>query len=173
MFKGFFEKNAPQNGARVDPDRKKRISRAVMERVTESEEKNMNKRRIFKPLLVAAAIVSVSAVSLVTANAATDGAVADKITELFTVFINGEPMEIEADVSEYDEGDIHVKEYSFDVTDEDAISITEPFICEIDGSGVPSAVVVGTEDTAGYEPAISAEFPDFEEEGTAAYTTVG
>ncbi len=173
MFKGFFEKTAPQNGVRVDPNREKRISRAVMERVMESEENNMNKRRIFKPLLVAAAIVSVSAVSLVTANAATDGAVADKITQLFTVFINGEPMEIEADVSEYDEGDVHVKEYSFNVPNEDGTSITEQFICEIDGSGEPSSFVVGTEDTTEYEPADSAEFPNFEEEGTAAYTTVG
>ncbi len=172
MFRGFFEKTAPQNGARIDPDREKRISRAVMDRVMECEENNMNKRRIFKPLLVAAAIVSVSAVSLVTANAATDGAVADKITELFTVFINGEPMEIEADVSEYDEGDVHVKEYSFDVTNKDGVSITERFICEIDGSGEPSSFVVGTEDAEEYEPVESAKFPDFETDGTA-YTTVG
>jgi len=122
-----------------------------MERVMESEENNMNKRRIFKPLLVAAAIVSVSAMSLVTANAATNGALAEKITELFTVFVNGEPMEVEVNVSEYDEGDVHVKEYSFDVPDDDGISVTEKFICEIDGSGEPSSFVVGAEDTAEWE----------------------
>lgn len=170
MFRGFFEKTAPQNEARIDPDREQKISRAVMERVMESEENNMNKRRIFKPLLVAAAIVSVSAMSLVTANAATNGAVAEKLTELFTVFVNGEPMEVEVNVSEYDEGDVHVKEYSFDVPDDNGISVTEKFICEIDGSGEPSAFVVGTEDTSECEPCGSVQIPIPDDAGTNSTT---
>lgn len=116
MFEEFFRDNAPADIEELSPERKADIKAAVMKRVShESEDKTMKKHNIFRPLLIAAAAVSVSAVSLVTANAATDGAVVDGITKMFTIIVNGEEIAVEAKYSEYDEGDMHIEQYEFEI----------------------------------------------------------
>lgn len=76
------------------------IKTAVLSRI--EEEKPM-KRFNIKPLLIAAAITATGAVSIVTANAATDGAVMDGLAKTFSFILNGE--EITGTITEYDVGD--------------------------------------------------------------------
>lgn len=76
------------------------IKTAVLSRI---EEDKPMKRFNIKPLLIAAAITATGAMSLVTANAATDGAVFDGIAKTFSVIINGE--EVEGTITEYTVGD--------------------------------------------------------------------
>lgn len=76
------------------------IKTAVLSRI--EEEKPM-KHFSIKPLLIAAAVTATAAVSVVTANAATDGAVMDGIAKTFSFFINGE--KVEATITEYKVGD--------------------------------------------------------------------
>ncbi len=76
------------------------IKTAVLSRI--EEEKPM-KHFTIKPLIIAAAITATGALSLVTANAATDGAVMEGITKTFSFILNGEEME--GTVTEYTVGD--------------------------------------------------------------------
>ncbi len=125
MFEEFFRDNSPADIEELSSKRKADIKAAVMKRVSqESEDKTMKKHNIFRPLLIAAAAVSVSAVSLVTANAATNGAVVDGITKMFTVMVNGEKYTVEAKYSEFDEGDMHIEQYQMEIpgTDGDVMS---------------------------------------------------
>lgn len=135
MFEEFFRDNAPADIGELSDKRKADIKAAVMKRVSqESEDKNMKKHNFFRPLLIAAAAVSVSAVSLVTANAATNGAVVDGITKMFTIIVNGEEYTVEAKYSEYDEGDMHIEQYEIEVPGsdvDDTIGIS--FISSSDG----------------------------------------
>lgn len=116
MFDEFFRDVAPADIEELSSERGADIKAAVMKRVLqESEDKSMKKHNFFRPLLIAAAAVSVSAVSLVTANAATNGAVVDGITRMFTVIVNGEKISVEADYSEYDVDDMHIEQYQIEV----------------------------------------------------------
>lgn len=76
------------------------IKTVVLSRI--EEEKPM-KHFTIKPLLIAAAITATGAVTLATANAATDGAVVDKMVRTFTLILNGE--EVEGTITEYSVGD--------------------------------------------------------------------
>lgn len=76
------------------------IKTAVLSRI--EEEKPM-KHFTIKPLLIAAAVTATAAVSVVTANAATDGAVMDGIAKTFSFILNGE--EVEGTIKEYTVGD--------------------------------------------------------------------
>lgn len=116
MLDNFFEDKKPVDLEQVSTERAQNIKAAVMERIAhESEENKMKKRTFIRPLLVAAAAVSVSAVSLVTANAATNGAVVDGVTKIFTVFINGEPADIEAKYTAYDVDGTHIEQYELEI----------------------------------------------------------
>ena len=66
------------------------IKTAVLSRI--KEEKPM-KHFTIKPLLIAAAITVTGTVSLITANAATNGAVIDGIARTFSFIINGQEVE--------------------------------------------------------------------------------
>lgn len=76
------------------------IKTAVLSRI--EEEKPM-KHFTIKPLLIAAAVTATAAVSVVTANAATDGAVMDGIAKTFSFILNGE--KVEGTIKEYTVGD--------------------------------------------------------------------
>lgn len=78
------------------------IKTAVLSRI--EEEKPM-KHFTVKPLLIAAVITATGALSFVTANAATDGAVADSIAKTIDFIVNGK--KVEGTLSEYttDEGE--------------------------------------------------------------------
>lgn len=133
MFEEFFRDVAPAE-EELSPKRIADIKSAVMKRVSqESEDKTMKKHNFFRPLLIAAAAVSVSAVSLVTANAATNGAVVDGITKMFTVIVNGEKYTVEAKYSKYDEGDMHIEQYEMEVPGSDGGVIGYSFVYETDG----------------------------------------
>lgn len=120
MFDEFFRDIAPADIEELSSERGESIKSAVMKRVSrESEDKSMKKHNFFRPLLIAAAAVSVSAVSLVTANAATNGAVVDGITRMFTIIVNGEEITVEAKYSEYDKDGMHIEQYKMDVPDSD------------------------------------------------------
>lgn len=72
------------------------IKTAVLSRI--EEEKPMKHFKI-KPLIIAAVITATGALSLVTANAATDGAVVEGIKKTFGFTVNGK--EVEGTVTEY------------------------------------------------------------------------
>lgn len=136
MFEEFFRDNSPADIEELSPERKADIKAAVMKRVSqESEDKSMKKHNFFRPLLIAAAAVSVSAVSLVTANAATNGAVVDGITKMFTIIVNGEEYTVEARYSEYDEDGMHIEQYEMEVpgSNGDDMTIGYSFIFSEDG----------------------------------------
>ncbi|MCM1165338.1 MAG: hypothetical protein NC299_12200 [Lachnospiraceae bacterium] len=76
------------------------VKTAVLSRI--EEERHM-KHFSIKPLIIAAAITAAGALSLVTANAATDGAVAEGIAKTFSFIWNGQ--EVEGTVTEYEVGD--------------------------------------------------------------------
>lgn len=151
MFEEFFRDNSPADIGELSDKRKADIKAAVMKRVSqESEDKNMKKHNFFRPLLIAAAAVSVSAVSLVTANAATNGAVVDGITKMFTIIVNGEEYTVEAKYSEYDEGDMHIEQYEMEVPGSDGDIIGYSFI-------------LGTDSEEGIDPDIfnNLDFSDY------------
>ncbi len=93
LKKCFDEETAADKSA-------EKIKTAVLSRI--EEDKPMKHFNI-KPLLIAAAITATGALSLVTANAATDGAVMDNITKTFSFFVNGK--EVQGTVTEYTVGD--------------------------------------------------------------------
>lgn len=147
MFEDFFEKNAPADEEIPDAERSEQIKAAVMERIAqESEEKKM-KHRFLRPFIIAAAVVSVSAASLVTANAATDGAVIDTITKVITIFVDGKEVEIEAEYSEYTmEGGGKAEVLSFDLPD-DAVSGVDGLAIAVEAdSDIPTEITFSSED---------------------------
>lgn len=90
MFDEFL-KNCPMDDA-IKPSRK-RVGKniAAVKLLVEKEESSMTKRRLrLKPLIIAAAIMLASAASLLTANAATKGAI-------FNFFLGGKNIEGECD----------------------------------------------------------------------------
>ena len=82
----------------------KRIRNSVGEKLSEQKgEVIYMKKRSFKPLAIIGAVLAVSAASVFTVNAATDGAVVNKIKEWtgnVTVYINGEEVEMPAKIKE-------------------------------------------------------------------------
>lgn len=84
----------------VDTKSADKIKTAVLSRI--KEEKTM-KHFSIKPLIIAAVITATGALSLVTANAATDGAVGEGIKKTFSFILNGEEME--GTITEYATGD--------------------------------------------------------------------
>lgn len=72
------------------------VKTAVLSRI--EEDKNM-KRFSMKPFIIAAAVAATGVVSMVTANAATDGAVVDGIVRTFNLVVNGK--EVEGKLTEY------------------------------------------------------------------------
>ena len=93
------------------------IKTAVLSRI--EEEKPM-KHFTIKPLLIAAVITATGALSLVTANAATDGAVVDGIVKTINFIVNGK--EVEGTMTEYTTDDgVNATQIEFELP-EDAAS---------------------------------------------------
>lgn len=101
----------------------KKIRNSVGKKLSEQKDEVIYmKQRRLKPLAVAAAVLAVSAASLFTVNAATDGAVVDTVKEWFqnvTVYINGEEVEVPAKVKQgtYSDGKTFT-EYEIEVDEE-------------------------------------------------------
>lgn len=95
----------------------KRIRNSVGEKLSEQKgEVIYMKKRSFKPLAIIGAVLAVSAASVFTVNAATDGAVVDKIKEWtgnVKIYINGEEVELPAKVIDVDE-DRRIVEFEVD-----------------------------------------------------------
>ncbi len=108
----FFKKHkldeTEMSAVRVD-----KIKSRVLNEI--KEDKPM-KHFSIKPLLIAAAISVGTAASLITANAATDGAITDGIKKTVT-FLFGD-KEIEAEYSSYSDESADYEEYTFDVPDD-------------------------------------------------------
>ena len=101
----------------------KRIRNSVGEKLSEQKgEVSYMKKRSFKPLAIIGAVLAVSAASVFTVNAATDGAVVNKIKEWtgnVTVYINGEEVEMPAKIKEID-GDEDCRIVEFEIDDENS-----------------------------------------------------
>ena len=101
----------------------KRIRNSVGEKLSEQKgEVIYMKKRSFKPLAIIGAVLAVSAASVFTVNAATDGAVVNKIKEWtgnVTVYINGEEVEMPAKIKEID-GDEDCRIIEFEIDDENS-----------------------------------------------------
>lgn len=78
----------------------KKIKNSVGEKLSEQKgEVIYMKSKRFKTLAIICAVISVSAASIFTVNAATDGAIVDTVKEWFgevTVYIDGEEVEVPA-----------------------------------------------------------------------------
>lgn len=103
------------------------IKTAVLSRI--EEEKPM-KHFTIKPLIIAAVITATSATSLITANAASNGAVMDGIAKTFSFIFKGE--EVLGTVTEYDADDGEATQIELDIPD-DAVEGDMHIIVE--GSG--------------------------------------
>lgn len=117
------------------------IKTAVLSRI--EEEKPMKHFKI-KPLIIAAVITATGALSLVTANAATDGAVMEGIKKTFGFTVNGKEME--GTVTEYAVGDDgKVTEVEVELPDDSApngITIT------IEGDDVDGMTILNSDKLA-------------------------
>lgn len=100
----------------------KKIRNSVGEKLKEQKgEVIYMKKRSLKPFAVAGAVLAVSAMSIFTVNAATDGAVMDKVREWtsdITMLVNGEKVEVPAKIKEY--GDDYI-EFEVEFGDEDEV----------------------------------------------------
>lgn len=100
----------------------KKIKSSVGKKLTiqKGEVIHMKHKKI-RPIAVAGAILAVSAASIFTVNAATDGAVVDTVREWVqnvTVYINGEEVELPAKVREVDSNGDGYTEFEFEIDDE-------------------------------------------------------
>ena len=83
MYK-FFKHCKMHGGENITEERLSAIKSSVLSQVNQSEEdKPMKKHFSIKPLIIAAAVAVTGAASVVTANAATDGAVAEQFAKIF------------------------------------------------------------------------------------------
>ncbi len=116
-----------------DELRTERILKRVAEQLpqtAESEKIIMKKTKLTKrirPLIFAAAAIGVGAVSMIAANAATDGAIVKKMT----AYINGEPYEIEGRMIQEDDDTVT---YEFEISEDDSASERHEFMVEYDGN---------------------------------------
>ncbi len=97
-----------------------RIKESVKEKISvESEEIKMETKKVrrIRPLILAAAIAAMSAVSVLSVNAATDGEVANKIKLL----INGKESDIEPKIEENSDGSVS---YTYEVNEGDSQEIS-------------------------------------------------
>lgn len=105
--------------------KKSAVRKSVRNKIDNSkDEVTVMKMSKFKKLAIAAAVAAVSVVSFTTVNAATDGAVMDKITETITnvrIKINGEEVEVPAVVKEV--GDDYV-EFEVEISGDDDDEVT-------------------------------------------------
>lgn len=113
----------------------KRISDSVRKRI-EAEKGNgitMTKKTKIRPLIIAAAITATAAVSIISVNAATDGAITDAVADTVTkvkCFINGEETDAYLVDSGVDESGNEYMVYQLDAGDEDSTSINMSIECE-------------------------------------------
>lgn len=132
MLKKCFDEEAATD------ESTEKIKTAVLSRI--EEEKPM-KRFTIKPLIIAAAITATGALSLVTANAATDGAVMDGIKKTFSLIMNGEEME--GTITEYTVGDDgKVAEINVDLPDGSA---PNGIIITIEGDDVDGMTILNSD----------------------------
>ncbi len=123
------ERFVPRNMADEDDFSVDSISLSVQNKLeNEKGQITMTKKRI-RPLMIAAAAVATAAISMISVNAATDGAITDAVENTISkvsLFINGE--EVDADVyyveSGVDEDGNEYKVYSVDVDEDTDTSIT-------------------------------------------------
>lgn len=105
--------------------KKSAVRKSVRNKLENSKgEVTVMKMSKLKKLAIAGAVAAVSIVSFTTVNAATDGAVMDKITETITnvrIKINGEEVEVPAVVKEV--GDDYV-EFEVEVSGDDDDEVT-------------------------------------------------
>lgn len=112
MFE-FFDDLAPENEERLSDKRADKIKTCVLSRI--EEDKPMKKHFRIKPFVIAAAITATGAASVVTANAATDGAVVNGLSKTFSFFINGE--EVSGTITAYEKSDGTVTCVELDIPD--------------------------------------------------------
>lgn len=132
LEKCFDEESAADN--RAD-----NVKTAVLSRIKVEEDKPMKKHFRIKPLLIAAAITATGAASLITANAATDGAISDYFANTFSFIVGGK--EYSGTVTTYKDVDGNVTNVDVDVpdgVDADAVGV----VITREGDGDPEVTVV-------------------------------
>ena len=98
----------------------KKISNSVREKLSEQKGEVIYMKRSFKPIAIIGAVLAVSFLSVFTVNAATDGAVVDKIKEWkqnITVYINGKKVEMPVKIKQI--GDDYIG-YEIEIDDENS-----------------------------------------------------
>lgn len=105
-----------------------KIRNSVGEKLSEQKgEVIYMKKRSFKPLVVIGAVIAVSAMSVFTVNAATDGAVVDILKEWtgnVKLYINGEEVEVPAKIKKIDvDEDRRIVQFEIDDENDDDLNI--------------------------------------------------
>lgn len=122
------ERFVPRNMADENDFSAHSISLSVQNKLeNEKGQITMTKRRI-RPLMIAAAAIATAAISMISVNAATDGAITDAVENTVTkvrMFINGEEVEADAYCVEsgVDEEGNPYSVFTFDVDDDEADSV--------------------------------------------------
>lgn len=139
MFE-FFDNIAPENTERISDKRADKIKASVLSRI--EEDKPMKKHFGIKPLIIAAAVAVTGAASVVTANAATNGAVAEKITKTISFVLNGESVNGEITVYETEDG-VNTTEVQIELPD-NALCGEGTFYIVDDGDGEYDVVSISS-----------------------------
>lgn len=122
------ERFVPLNMADENDFSANSISLSVQNKLeNEKGQITMTKKRI-RPLMILAAAIATAAVSMISVNAATDGAITDAVGDTVTkikMFINGEEVEADAHLVEsgVDEEGNEYHVYTFDVDEDEADSV--------------------------------------------------
>lgn len=122
------ERFVPRNMADEDDFSIDSISLSVQNKLeNEKGQITMTKKRI-RPLMITAAAIATAAVSMISVNAATDGAITEAVENTVTkvrMFVNGEEVEADARCVEsgVDEDGNPYSVFTFDVDDEEADSV--------------------------------------------------
>ena len=145
-----------------DEMRKERILKQVTEQLpdTAESEKNIMKHtklnKHIRPLIVIAAALGIGAVSVVAANAATDGAILKRMT----AYIDGVPYEVEGRLIQEDE---NMVEYEFEVTDNENDGENHEHVMTFEGDDFEGEITVDEDDGENHEFEMTFEGDDRKE----------
>lgn len=114
----YLYKSEPIGSQKLPKERSDKIKASVLSKI--EEDKPMKTRVFIKPLIIAAAVSATALASLVTANAATDGAISDTITEKLNIIFKGKPVD---GVYTYDENG-EIQEFTFTLPDNENTEFT-------------------------------------------------
>lgn len=146
------------------------IKTTVLSRI---EEERPMKHFSIKPFVISAVAVAAAAMSVVTANAATDGEVVEKLSETFSIFVNGKEItgtityasaDGEGDIDELADADGNVYYVVDEGGEEITITVADP------GNGQSCIAVYSANGQLEFEKTVENTMPEADEPFEAVVT---